>query len=128
MKLWLAVFLTIVLAACESTPQQEQKAAPPPAPARPPDENAALTAIKKVNEAQEAYFFRNRRYALTYEELKDGHFLTEVPTVANTGYDMRLRPKADASGYTILAAPSPSSAAARHFFSDQTGTVRAEQG
>ncbi|MBI4473675.1 MAG: hypothetical protein HY646_13490, partial [Acidobacteria bacterium] len=96
--------------------------------ARAPDEDAAIAAIKKVNEAQKDYFFRNRSYALTYQELIDGRFLLEEPTVAKTGYEIKLRPKPDVSGYSILAVPASAAGTVRHFFGDQSGDIRAETG
>jgi hypothetical protein len=81
-----------------------------------------------VNEAQKTYIARYRRYALTYEELIQALFLKEEPTVQKTGYEIKLRPAADAASYVVLGIPSAPSPEARHFFSDQTGVVRAEVG
>ena len=96
-----------------------------------PDEIAAVAAISDVNAAQKTYFARNRRYALSYEELAEARFLKEEPTIEKTGYDIKLRPAADAATYTVVGIPSPPTASppgARHFFSDQTGIIRAEEG
>jgi hypothetical protein len=125
------IFIVMILAGCggEPAPQKETAATQPPvAPQKAPDEPAALAAIAAVNAAQKTYLARYRRYALTYEELTDVLFLKEEPTVQKTGYDIKLRPAADAASYIVLGIPGAPSPAARHFFSDQTGTIRAEEG
>jgi hypothetical protein len=123
------VLLLPAFGGCSETPPPEQAAAPAAiAPAKPPDEAAAIQAIASVNRAQADYMLRNRRYALTYEELIEGFFLREEPAAGTLGYDVKLRPSADAVRYTILAVPSIPSPTTRHFFSDQTGEIRAEQG
>ena len=71
---------------------------------------------------------RNRRYALEYDELISQFFLNEEPTVAKTGYQIRLRPAPDAGSYTITATPADTASPARRFFTDQTGVIRAEAG
>jgi hypothetical protein len=91
------------------------------------DENAALDALKKTNEAQALHFKINRRYALTYDELLESRLLNAAPA-AESGYDFRLRPAADAQSYRLIATPAGNAAAARHFFTDQTGVIRAETG
>ena len=56
------------------------------AAAKAPDENAALDAVRKTNEAQGTYFKVNRRYALTFDELieslnkKYDFHLKKIPT------------------------------------------------
>jgi hypothetical protein len=97
--------------------------------AKAPDENAALDALRKGNEAQTTYFKLNRRYALTYDELVEAHLLNGEPTAAQTGYDFKLRPAADAQTYKISVAPSGGAAATvRYFYTDNTGVIRAETG
>ena len=131
MKPVLAFLIVMVLAGCGGQPpvQQEAPATPPPAPPqKAPDEPAALAAIADVNAAQKTYIARYRRYALTYDELTEVLFLKEEPTVQKTGYDIKLRPAADAASYIVLGIPSAPSSTARHFFSNQTGVIRAEQG
>ena len=129
MRSLLVALVLLALAGCGSAPppepQQQQQPAPPP---KAPDENAALSAITRINDGQKDYHGVNRRYALTFEELMEGHFLRVEPTIANTGYDVKLRPAADAASYVVLGIPSPPSPAIRYFFSDQTGVIRAEQG
>jgi len=93
-----------------------------------PDESAALDTIAKINDAQSNYFRRNRRYALTFEELVDAHLISSPPASAQTGYDFSLRPSADAQTYKLAVNPTAASPTARHFFSDESGTVRAEAG
>ena len=121
----------MMLTACggNTTPtMQTNTPAAAAAPAKAPDESAALDAIKKINDAQSTYFKINRRYALSYDELLEGHFLNSEPTAAQTGYEFKLRPAADAQAYTLAAVPAAPSAAARHFFTDQTGVIHAETG
>ena len=130
MKSVVALLAVIILAGCGGEPQAPQQTASPSpaAPQKAPDEPAALAAIAEVNSGQTDYFARNRRYALTYDEMIEMFFLKEEPAIEKTGYDIRLRPAADAASYVILAVPSTPSPEVRHFFSDQTGTIRAEQG
>ena len=93
-----------------------------------PDETQTLDAIAKISDAQTNYFRRNRRYALTFDELIDAHLLNTAPTAAQTGYDFSLRPSADAQTYKLSVSPATPAPTARHFFSDESGTVRAETG
>jgi hypothetical protein len=124
--------VVLALAGCGGNPASEEQppeaAVPEQPPLPPPDEAAAIAALREVNESQDIYFRRNRRYALTYEELIESLFLREEPAVTRTGYDIRLRPRADAASYSVLAVPATPSSSARHFFTDQTGEIRAEQG
>ena len=93
-----------------------------------PDESAALDAIAKINDAESSYFRRNRRYALTFDELVDAHLLNGVPAPAQTGYDFTLRPSADAQTYKMSVNPAAASPTARHFLTDESGAVHAEAG
>jgi hypothetical protein len=99
----------------------------PPA-TRAPDETAALDVLRKAGEAQATYFKINRRYALTFDELVEAHLLSADPSAAQTGYDFKLRPAADAQTYRLLVVPGNSTSGARHFFTDQTGIIRSESG
>jgi hypothetical protein len=132
MKSLVVIFAHVALTACSSspsTPQQPQATSAVAVPVqKAPDEDAALAAIAAVNAGQKDYMARNRRYALSYEELMQVLFLKEEPLPEKTGYDIKLRPSADAARYTIIANPVMPSTSARHFFSDQTGEIRAEQG
>ena len=120
----MALFLGF-LAGCGSgsTPPAGQAPA-----AKPPDETAAVAALRELNSAQDAYFKRNRRYALTYEELIEARILNDEPAAAVTGYEIRLRPSADAATYTAIARPATPAPNANHFFTDQSGIIRAEPG
>ncbi len=89
--------------------------------------DSSFHAIAQINEAQSVYFKRNRRYALALDELVESRDLKSEPTDAETGYNFRLRPSADAQTYTLLVSPANASAAARHFFTDQSGAIRAKQ-
>jgi uncharacterized lipoprotein YmbA len=128
----LLIILGLVLAGCsgESPTMQPKSSAASTSSetARPPDENAALAVVRQTNEAQATYFKINRRYALTYDELIEARLLNAAPS-AQTGYDFKLRPAADAQTYRLSVVPSASGAtAARQFFTDQTGIIRAETG
>ena len=126
----LAFFVALILAGCGGQPpaQKDTTTQPASAPQKQPDESAALASISEVNAAQKIYIARYGRYALTYDELIQALFLKEEPTVEKTGYDIKLRPAADAASYTVLGIPASASSEARHFFSDQTGLIRAEKG
>jgi hypothetical protein len=93
-----------------------------------PDETAALDTITKISDAETNYFRKNRRYALTFDELIEAHLLNSAPDTAQTGYDFSLRPAADAQTYKLTVNPTASVPTARHFFSDESGTVHAETG
>jgi hypothetical protein len=122
------LILGILLAACGADNSANKTSTDSSAQAtKMPDENAALDALRKTNEAQALHFKINRRYALTYEELLESRLLNAAPSTADTGYDFRLRPAADAQTYRVFAAPS-GNAPNRHFFMDQTGIIRAETG
>jgi hypothetical protein len=109
-----------------STNQAAPSAQTPTAKAA--DESAALDAIAKINDAESSYFRRNRRYALTLDELVDAHLLNSVPASTQTGYDFSLRPSADAQTYKMSVNPAAPSPTARHFLTDESGTVHAEAG
>jgi hypothetical protein len=98
--------------------------ATPPQPARPPDEAAALNALKEINRAQADFIRRTRRYAQRTEELLADRLLTAEP--AADGYTIVMLPSADAVRY--IAKATPRTETARHFFTDQTGVIRAESG
>lgn len=108
-----------VLLSCstETTPSSATKA---------PDEATALAKLEEINRAQEDFIRRTRRYAQTFDELIVQHLLSAEPTVDGTGYKFLLRPSPDAVSYTVTA--TPSAPEARHFFTDQTGVIRAESG
>jgi len=99
-----------------------------PAPAdvatKAPDEQAALAALKEINRAQADFIRRTRRYAQFTSELVADRLLTAEP--AAEGYRITLLPSPDAGSYTLQA--TPADAAARHFFTDQSGVVRVETG
>ena len=98
--------------------------ATPPQPAPPPDEAAALNALKAINRAQADFIRRTRRYAQRTEELLADRLLTAEP--AAEGYSIVMLPSADAVRY--IAKATPRTDTARHFFTDQTGVIRAESG
>ena len=105
----------------------EVKAPPPTATSKPPDENAALDALRKINDAQSTYFKVNRRFALAFDELVEARLLRSEPSTAETGYEFKLRPAADAQTFKLSVIPAgTSSTAARYLFMDQTGVIRAE--
>jgi hypothetical protein len=79
-----------------------------------------------VNQAQEDFIRRTRRYAQRYDELIAEHLLDAEPTRAATGYDFLLLPSPDAVHYTVTA--TPAAAGGRHFFTDETGVIRTETG
>ena len=128
LSLTLAFLMTAGCAQLPSSPESDQTESPLPASQTAPDENAALASIAEVNSAQNQFFARNRRYALTYDELVEALFLTEEPATARTGYDMNLRPSPDAVRYSITAIAAMPGPSTRYFFSDQTGDIRAETG
>lgn len=102
--------------------------ATPSSSAKPPDETAALDTIAKINDAESNYFKRNRRYAITFDELVEAHLLNSLPAASDTGYDFNLRPSADAQTYKLAVNPASSAPAVRHFFTDESGAVHAEAG
>ena len=121
------LLLLILLPACSGNNSSTPANNPATAAVKPADENAALETIMKINDAQLNYFKRNRRYALTFDELVEAHLLNSEPA-AETGYEFKLRPAADAQTYKLSVTPAASASNARHFFTDQTGVVHAETG
>jgi len=130
MKRHLAVVVILIMTSgCAEPPaQQSQTTAPAVTSAKPADEPAAIRVIGEINKAQAGYIQRNRRYALTYDELVESHFLAKEPSKDATGYEISLRPSADAVSYRVLASPVSPSPSVRHFYSDKTGVIRAETG
>jgi hypothetical protein len=128
----LALALTVIGCSNGSTPTMQTntpKASQPAAATRAPDEAAAIDALRKITEGQTIYFKRNRRFALSFDELVEVHLLTSEPSAAQLGYDFKLRPAADAQTYKLSVVPSDSAAnSARSFFADQTGVIHAETG
>jgi hypothetical protein len=126
------LILAMFINACGGTTpatETDRPAAPVPSATRAPDESAAIGALRMFNEAQATYFKLNRRYAITVDELVEARLLTTAPSAAETGYDFRLRPAADAQTYRLSVSPAGSSATgARYLFTDQTGIIRAETG
>ena len=131
-KTWILSWTLCLLLGCGNTGTPTMQSKTPSgastAATKAPDERAAVDAISKVNEAQSTYFKLNRRYALTYDELVDAHLLNGEPTTAQTGYEFKLRPSADAQTYKLTASPASAAPNVRSFFTDQTGVVRAETG
>jgi hypothetical protein len=134
MRIACLILLIAVLAGwagCSQSPESgpgPATAAESASPSKPADEQGALAALAEINNAQSDYFTRSRRYAITYDELIETLFLKAEPSADAIGYDIRLRPAADASRYTVIATPLASSPTVRHFLTDQTGVIRAEQG
>jgi len=91
-------------------------------------DEAAVAAIRNVNQAQSDYRKRFRRYAIDYPELIESLMMRTEPLKDKTCYDLTLRPAANAGSYTLLAEPVNPSSTKRFFFSDQTGLIRAETG
>jgi hypothetical protein len=118
----LIVIALCALGALLSCSSDTKPAAPP---VKPPDESAAVEALRQVVEAQTNFIHRTRRYAQTFDELIKDHLLNAVPKKADIGYDFLLLPSPDAESYTVTA--TPSTAGARYFFADQTGVLRAEK-
>ena len=126
MKTLALAIITLVLVSCSPAagPAATTPSSTPAETPKPADEQAALAALDEINQAQAGYFTRNRRYALAFDELIDAFFLKAEPSVS--GYEIALRPSADASRYTIVANPASGVPAARHFYSDQTGEIHVE--
>ena len=124
MRRILIIGIVLSLSACGS-PQPTNTPAPatPAKATKAPDEAAAIRVLGEINKAQADYIQRNRRYALTFDELVESHFLKQEPSKDALGYEIKLRPSADAVSYTLTATPS---APARHFFTDKTGVIRAD--
>jgi hypothetical protein len=118
----IGIFLS--LSACGGPPPTNTSTPAPAKATKAPDETAAIRVLGEINKAQADYIRRNRRYALTFDELVESHFLKEEPSKDTLGYEIRLRPSADAASYTVTA--TPVSSPARYFFTDKTGTIRAE--
>jgi hypothetical protein len=123
------LFLVLVLTGCSNdTPTRKTVVQTRPT-SKPPDENAALDALRKINDAQSTYFKVNRRFALTFDELVEARLLRSEPSGAETGYDFKLRPAADAQTFKLFVIPTDAnSTAATYLFMDQSGVIRAQIG
>jgi hypothetical protein len=131
MKRLTAILLFFLMTSCGEAPAPAPAPAATPAPApaaRPADEGAALRILAEINTAQAEYMKRNRRYALEVDELIEARLMREEPSQDATGYEIKVRPAANAGSYTLLASPVTPSASVRHFYSDKTGIIRAELG
>ena len=91
-------------------------------------EAKALEAVRNVIEAQVNFISLNRRYALTLGELVQELTLDEDPSLADSGYQIRMRGSPNADNYSLTAEPSIETVAKRSFFADSTGTIRWELG
>jgi hypothetical protein len=111
------VILPVLAFALSCSPEKSE------APIKAPDEAAAIAALKEINQAQADYIRRTRRYAQSFDELKTERLLSDTPSSEKTGYQFSLLPSPDAVSYTLKATPG---GAGKHFFTDQTGTIRAE--
>ena len=127
----MAFVLLALLASCGSQPTEQSTPSPAPgvgaqASTAPPNEEAATAALNEINRAQMEYFQRNRRYALDYDELIAARFLSNEPQAAEMGYEIRMRPAADAATYTVTATPAgtpPAGSNARRMSTNQTGEI-----
>jgi len=123
------LLLGLLLTACGGETNPSAPASSPAAATKAPDAEAALTALRSISEAQATYFTINRRYALTLDELLESRLLGSEPSSAETGYEFKLRPAADAQTYRLLVSPvAISMAGLRYFFTDQTRVLREETG
>jgi hypothetical protein len=95
----------------------------PASATKPPDETAAIAALKEINRAQSDFIRRTRRYAQSFDELTADRLLASVPSTDSTGYQFSLLPSPDAVSYVLKATPAGSG---RHFFTDQSGIIRSE--
>jgi hypothetical protein len=101
-----------------------EKPATPDVASKPPDEAAALAALKAINDGQAGFIRRTRRYAQTTNELVADRLLSGEPSAE--GYTIQMLPSADAVSYTATATPRTPDG--KHFFTDKTGVIRAETG
>jgi hypothetical protein len=126
MKRW-SLLILLVIFGC-SGPSEKSGPTTVQIPTKRADDTAAVRVLTEVNTAQADYLRRNRRYALTFDELVESHLLSADPAKSAGGYEINLHPAADAESYTLVAAPISPSGSSRFFFSDKTGVIRAEQG
>jgi hypothetical protein len=120
---WALLSLVLAVAACSGT--GEAPSAQPAAQIS--DEAAAAAALQAINQAQQDFIRRTRRYALTFSELIEARLLGERPAKEILGYDITLRPAADAVSYTVHATPLMPGPLSRHLFTDNTGIIRVQE-
>jgi hypothetical protein len=113
--LWIAVSLLASCSSDKSATEVATKAA---------DEASALVALKDINTAQADFIRRTRRYAQSTKELITDRLMSGEPKAE--GYTIQMIPSPDAVKYTVTATPQTPDA--RHFFTDETGTIRSERG
>lgn len=116
-RIVLALPLILLVLSCTSEP---------PAPPRDPKEleSVAIVTLKEINRAQADFLRRTRRYPQSFNELIAEHLMQAEPS-EDTGYKFSLYPSPDAVSYTLKA--TPLAPGTRHFLTDQTGIIRAEQ-
>jgi hypothetical protein len=117
MRVVLSLLSALFLFSC-SSPE-------PPAP-KPSNEAAAIATLKEINVAQTNYIRRHRRYAQTPAELVGDYLLVAEPKEDEIGYEFLILLSPDGIAYRVKV--TPATPAARHFFTDQTGVIRAEAG
>lgn len=97
------------------------------------NESTAISNLRTLVSAQET--FRSRANPPTYadlEDLQDKGLIDEVLEAAvdadnaKSGYYYTVSP--DDNTFTILATPASDNTGDRHFFVDQSGVIRAEDG
>ena len=90
MKGFVILLVGLSLAAACSEPAK-------PAPAvKAPDEAAVIRVLGDLNEAQTNFHHRTRRYAQEFSELVEQHLIHAEPSQDDTGYEIKMRPAADA--------------------------------
>jgi hypothetical protein len=121
------VALLVLVCGC-SVPPDKNAPTTVQIPSKQPDDAAAVQALRDINTAQAAYLQRNRRYALSYDELLDSHLLKGDPSKSASGYDINMHPSPDAESYTAVASPLSRSAEVKSFYMDKSGIIRVERG
>lgn len=127
MNRWVGFGLLLVLFGCSGSTEKPTSAVAQ-MQAQPPDDQAAVKTLREINGAQATYLQRNRRYALSFDELRDSHLLEQDPSKTANGYGISLHPAADAESYTVVAVPASPAANVKYFYTDKSGVIRVDQG
>lgn len=120
-RITVVIALAVVITACSNGGGPEEPSTPKS------DEAAAAGSFAAINQAQQDFIRRTRRYALTFTELIEAKLLNQRPSKEALGYEVTLRPSADAVSYTVIATPLSPSPSARHLFTDNSGIIRAQE-
>ena len=120
----ISLLLVAVLAAAQAAYQPKFKGDP----ARSDSEAAALGYLRTFLRAQRIYKKKNGHYSTTLMELtKTGSFTRRMAATDRGDYIVKFHSHKDKDTFEITMVPKQEDSTHRSFFSDEQGTIRAEE-